>query len=218
MADLAILVPMLHRAHRVEPLLASITATTPGARVLFLTTPEDLDVRDAIAHAGADHLDVAWHDHGDFARKINAGYRSTTEPLLFLGADDLHFHPGWYQAATARLNGKVGVVGTNDLGNPRVLAGLHATHSLVTRDYVDRFGTIDEHGKVLHEGYTHEFVDDELVGTAKKRRAWAFAGDSHVEHLHPHWAKAPTDELYEAQGERLAASRGLYNQRRRLWR
>jgi hypothetical protein len=46
------------------------------------------------------------------------------------------------------------------------MAGRHSTHSLVTRDYVERFGTIDEAGVVLHEGYPHEFVDDEFVQTA----------------------------------------------------
>lgn len=218
MVSLAVIVPMLGRAHRVGPLLRSVHAATPDARVLFVTTPEDLDVRDTLDRAGAERIDVDWQPVGDYARKINAGHRHTTEELLFLGADDLHFHPGWLDAATARLAPGIGVVGTNDLGNPRVMRGEHATHSLITRAYVDEHGVIDEPGKILHEGYVHEFCDDELVGTAKKRGAWAFAGDSHVEHLHPHWGKAPTDASYDAQGERLEASRAHYERRRRLWK
>lgn len=214
---LAVLVPMLGRPHRVAPLLESVTAATPEPhRVLFLLTPDDLEVHDAVARAGGEHLEVPWRSHGDYARKINAGVSATTEPLVFCGADDLAFHPGWLERAVERLAAGIGVVGTNDLGNPRVMRGEHATHSLVTRAYAE-LGTIDEPGKLLHEGYPHEYVDDEMVGTAKHRGAWAFAADSIVEHLHPHWGKAPTDELYDAQAQRMRAGRRLYQQRRRLW-
>jgi hypothetical protein len=210
---------MLGRAHRVQPLLESLAAAGGNVRPLFVVSPEDLDVHDAIDATGVERITVPWQPCGDYARKVNAAYVATTEPLMFLGADDLHFHPGWLEAATAKLGGRVGVVGTNDLGNPRVLAGRHATHSLVTRAYADQHGTIDEPGKILHEGYVHEYVDDELVGTARKRKAFAMALDSHVEHLHPHWhPEVPVDELYEAQAARLATSRPLYRKRSRLWR
>lgn len=217
----AILVPVLRRPHRVAPLLESIEAATPEPhRVLFVASPEDEVELRALEQAGADRLVTTWPGgtRGDYARKINAGYQATEEPLLFLAADDLHFHPGWLERACERLGDPaVGVVGTNDLGNPRVLAGKTATHSLVTRAYIDERGTVDEQGKVLHEGYPHEYVDTEFVETAKRRGAWAFAADSIVEHLHPHWGKAPTDELYDAHAERMAAGAQLYRRRRRLW-
>lgn len=209
---------MLGRAHRVGPLLESLAAATTDYRVLFLLTPGDTDVIGAVETAGGDWVAVQRRDRGDYARKINAGYRATTEPLLFLGADDLHFHPHWFERAVAPFtDSRVGVVGTNDLGNRRVISGDHATHALVRRSYIDEHGTIDEPGKVLHEGYAHEYVDDELVGTAKHRGAWAFAADSVVEHLHPQWGKAPSDPMYDAQAERMSTSRHLFLRRRRLW-
>lgn len=216
-APVAILVPMLGRPHRVEPLLETITATTPDARVLFLVSPTDAEVHRAIDRASADRLTVEGPHPGDYARKINAGYRATDEPLLFLGADDLAFHPEWLEQATSRLAPGIGVVGTNDLGSPRVITGQHATHSLVTRAYADRFGTIDQPGAILHEGYPHEFVDDELVETAKHRNAWAFARFSYVEHLHPAWGKAPLDKLYLNQRRRMDKGRRIYQERRHLW-
>jgi hypothetical protein len=155
---------------------------------------------------------------GDYARKINAGYRHTSDELLFLAADDVHFHPGWLAAATARLQGTVHVVGTNDLGNPEVIAGRHATHSLVTRRYVDMLGTLDQRAQVLHEGYPHEYVDNEFVQTAIARRAFAHASDSVVEHLHPHWGKAPTDDLYDQHAERMKAGRRVFLERAALLR
>jgi hypothetical protein len=185
--------------------------------VLFCLSPHDLLVLGEVEQAGREHIMVPYQRCGDYARKINTGYRHTTQPLIFCGADDLLFHAGWWQAAVAQLGDGIGVVGTNDLGSPRVMAGEHATHSLVTRVYADRHGTIDQPGRILHEGYEHEFVDDELVGTAKHRQAWAFAADAHVEHLHPNWRKAPTDRLYQQQGARMRRGRALFERRQRLW-
>lgn len=217
MTDVVVLVPMLGRAHRVGPLLDSLRTTAPDARPLFLVSPDDHPVHAAVDAEGADRVTVPGPSPGDYARKINTGLRASTEPLLFLGADDLRFHPGWFDAAVEKMTGPVGVVGTNDLGSPRVIVGDHATHSLVSRDYADTFGTIDEPGKILHEGYPHEFVDDELVETAKHRGAWAFAADSHVEHLHPSWGKAPADPMYRQQRRRMAEGRPIYQARRHLW-
>lgn len=218
MDGLAVLIPVLRRPHRVSSVLSSALAATPSARVLFVASPGDDAEQDAVRAAGADLLVIPQSPGpGDFARKINAGYRHTSEPLLFVGADDLDFHPGWFEAARRQLRSGVGVVGTNDLGNARVMRGEHATHFLVTRAYIDAHGTIDEPDKVLHEGYPHEFVDDEMVATAKHRGAWAFAHDSVVEHLHPLWGKAPTDELYDAHDQRMKAGRRVYQRRCRLW-
>lgn len=172
---------------------------------------------DAVKATGSDHFVIPWQ-RGDFARKVNAAYRASTEPFLFMGADDLHFHPGWLSAALARFEEPlVGVVGTNDLGNPRVMRGVHSTHSLVTRAYVERHGTIDESGKVLHEGYWHEYVDDEFVETSWKHKAWAFAHDSVVEHMHPSWGKGQMDDLYAENDVRMRSGKRLFLRRRPMW-
>jgi hypothetical protein len=89
------------------------------------------------------------------------------------------------------------VVGTNDLGNPRVLAGEHATHLLIRRSYVDEQGASwDGPGVVAHEGYRHWYVDDEIVTSAKQRGVWQMALGSVVEHFHPLFGKAEQDDVY----------------------
>ncbi len=213
--DLAILIPVLGRPHHIGPLMESIYDTVPDARVVFLVTPDD-DAESTCETANREVVRVGWRPVGDFARKINIGYRYTAEPLLFVGATDLRFEPGWFEAAVAQLGPGIGVVGTNDACNPRVIAGEHAVHWLVTRDYADRYGCIDQPGAILHEGYVHEYCDDELVGTAKARGAWAMATDSVVRHLHP-MCGADTDAVYDGQTARMRASWTLYRRRRRLW-
>jgi len=103
------------------------------------------------------------------------------------------------------------------------MRGRHATHPLVRRSYVEEHGTIDEPGKVLHEGYDHQWVDNELVETAKARGAWAFAKNSHVEHLHPFWPdgkggkKGEMDATYEKALSSPRKDMALFRSRRRLW-
>jgi hypothetical protein len=216
--DLVVLVPMLGRPYHVGPLLESFDGTVPGARVLFLVTPGDDEVIVAIDQAGRERLAVKRASVGDYARKINIGYRSTAEPLIFTGASDLRFHPGWFEAAVAHLAPGIGVVGTNDMGNPMVTSGQHATHFLVTRRYADEQGVIDWPRAIFCEQYPHEFVDNELIGTAKFRGAYAMALDSLVEHRHPHWCPdVPSDRLYERQAYRMQRGRKVFLRRQRLW-
>jgi len=215
---LVIIIPMLGRPHRVKPLLESIDQATPRASVLFMLSSNDTTVKREVRATGRPFREMSYRSVGDYATKINNGIACTTEPLIFTAADDLKFYPGWFEEALKMLTPGIGVVGTNDLGNPRVTSGDHATHFLVTREYTKR-GTIDRpnSGMLFHPEYPHEFVDDELVGTAKKRGAWAMAIDSHVEHLHPHWGKAPTDTLYEQQRYRMRLGQSIYRRRVRLW-
>lgn len=212
MTELAILVPALGRPHNVTPLLDSIEAATPGARTLFLCDHGDDAEIEAVAADRRAHLDICG---GNYAAKVNRGIEITAEPLIFTGADDLLFHPGWFEIASALISDEIGVVGTNDLCNTRVIAREHSTHSLVSRTYCER-GTIDEPGKLLHEGYEHEYVDDELVETAKFRGAYT-QSEAIVEHLHPDVGKAPMDRLYAAQGARMRRTRHIFDARRALW-
>jgi hypothetical protein len=214
-AGVTILVPARGRPQHLEPLLESIHSTVE-ADVLFLVSSNDARVIQRLDALRQTYLLSPPQRVGDYARKINTGYRHCTTPLVFLGATDLKFHKGWFEAATAKLTNGIGVVGTNDLGNSRTQTS-HSTHSLVTREYVEQYGTIDEAGKILHEGYVHEFVDDELIMTARKRKAYAHASDSFVEHLHPDWGKGEMDASYRQQKSRMRESIGLYRSRSRLW-
>lgn len=213
MSSLAIIVPTLGRPHAIGPLLNSIERATPWpVRVLFIPDPDDHEVRRTIRQAGAEELPVA----GGYAAKINRGIAATDEQLLFMGADDLNFHPGWFEAATEKLTDGIGVVGTNDLGNPRVKRGKHATHSLITRDYAE-LGTIDGEVGPMYEGYHHWKVDDELVATAKHRNAWAFAFESIVEHQHPYWDKGEMDDTYRKGEAHRHEDTALFRERSALW-
>lgn len=156
---------------------------------------------------------------------MNYAYRETGEwsggEYVFTGADDLDFRPGWAFACleAARETG-AGVIGTNDLANPTVKRGLHSTHSLVRRAYVEECGaTFDEvPGVVLYEGYDHQYVDTELVYVAEGRGCWTFVAGARVAHLHPFWHRSVSrDATYEKALRQGQADRKRYEERRRSW-
>lgn len=222
MVDTIILVPVLDRVQNIERLIESVIATTSSAKILFLASPgrkyfgEHIALLDAsLKYDGyCEYIVVDWEcGSGDYAKKINYGIKVTKERFIFLGADDIVFHNHWRDACLAA---NTMVVGTNDLGNPRVINGEHSTHSFVNREYVSR-GLIDGNPGLLFEGYLHEYVDDEFIGTAKKRGVYSFASNALVEHLHPHWNKAEMDDVYSAQHDRMKRSRNLFLSRRNLW-
>jgi hypothetical protein len=136
---------------------------------------------------------------GTFAEKVNYAFDETVSPWLFLAGDDVRFRPGWLDHIqdVGRRYGAA-VVGSNDLVNPRVMRGEHATHMAIRRDYVREHGASwDGPGVVCHEGYRHWFVDDEIVTVAKSRQTFQMALASEVEHMHPMGGKAPNDEIYD---------------------
>lgn len=201
--ETAVIVPVMRRPDNAAPFMASLRASTGLARVYAVADADDVDTIKAWQDAGAHVLSAPWTEPGTFAEKVNAGYRMTGEPWLFLVGDDVRFHPGWLDRAqyVASTTGAQ-VVGTNDLGNHNVRRGEHATHWLIAREYIDQQGASwDGPGVVAHEGYHHWCIDDEIVTAAKQRGVWAAAVDSIVEHLHPYFGKADVDEVYE-RGQR----------------
>lgn len=201
-AQVAILVPVVKRPQHAEPFMSSLRRSTPADRwaVYPICDRGDAAAVDAwTEHAGAVLLGDFPAEPGTFAEKVNFGYRSTSEPWLFLVGSDVDFRPGWLTMALAVAEqAGANVVGTNDRGNSAVMAGEHATHMLIRRSYVDRVGASwDGPGVVCHEGYRHCYVDNEIVAVAKQRHTWASARHSVVEHLHPAFGKAETDDVYE---------------------
>lgn len=200
--QVAVMVPVLNRPQNAEPFMRSLRAST-GLATAYALCSEEADAA-AWEAAGAT---VVRTEGTTFAEKINEGYPWTDEPWVFLTGDDVRFRPGWLDHAqqTARQTGRK-VIGTNDLGNNRVIAGDHATHILIARDYIDTIGASWDlpgfvspsgPGVICHEGYQHWYVDDELITAAKERDEWRPCLSSIVEHFHPYWNKAEDDGTYQ---------------------
>lgn len=235
MADVAVLVPVMRRPRNAAPFMTSLAASLEGARhqanVYAIADNDDQATRAAWLLAGAAVLvteDFGTSQDtrrpGRFAEKVNAGYQYTSrrsqEQWLFLTGDDVRFHTGWLdEALHVADTTSAAVIGTNDLGNPRVTRGDHGTHLLISRTYIESFGASWDGPDVLaHEGYGHSYVDDEIVTAARDRGVWAHAPHSIVEHLHPEFGKGPDDEVYQLGRATLLADGNLFIKRREISR
>lgn len=211
MSDVAVVVPTLGRPHRAAPFIANLRATA-NAAVYAVAEVSDSDSVRSWHAAGAT---VLLADGPSYAVKVNLAYRSTEEPWLFLAGDDVRFWPAWLDAlllAAADTGAKV--VGSNDLGSPRVRRGVHATHMLIARSYIDEVGASWDGPKVVcHEGYRHWFCDDEIMTAAKQRQVAVYAPDAWVEHKHPVFNKAKDDPTYALVRPFVKADRALFAER-----
>ena len=203
----AVIVPVLGRPEHAQRFMDSYRRSGAVGAVYAVCSDEDSEPWTA---AGATVVKV---DTISFSSKVNAAYRATTEPWLCLVGSDVQFHSGWQQEAL-QVGRWASVIGTNDLGNPRVLAGTHATHMLIRRAYIDAQGASwDGPGIVCHEGYRHWYVDDEIVTVAKQRGEWAMASGAVIEHLHPAWGKGDMDDVYELGDSSSEEDRELFIRR-----
>ena len=125
------------------------------------------------------------------------------------------FKQGWAEPIL-KLAKDFGFVGTNDLHNPDVLRGTHATHYLITREYAE-LGSIDDPDAVLYEGYIHNYTDTEAVATAKFRGQWTPCLESVIEHLHWVWGLAIQDATYQKGTTTVSQDEQTFNSRARLW-
>jgi hypothetical protein len=207
--NLAILIPTYGRTDRLQAVVDDALAGTPGANVYLIMEPHE-----AVSVDGAITI-TRDEGYGTYAHAINDGYEITDELLVFAAADDLHFELGWYEHARDMLHGGIQVAGTNDLHNPEVLAGEHATHYLVQRAYLDMVGgdALAGPGTFLTTAYTHNWVDKEFVQTAQLRGVFAPCLDAIVEHRHVAWGLAGMDATYDKSFAQEPLDRAVYDQR-----
>lgn len=200
------------RAHLIDDLAVSLRASTGLARLWFVVDDEE--------HAA---LCPDWAETiiepGSFPHKINHAYKHIPKeaPWIMVVGDDCRFQPKWLDHAqkVAQLYGAK-VIGTNDLTNHRVVAGDHATHWMIARDYIDEQGASwDGPGVVAHEGYHHNFVDDEIVNVAKYRGVFQSALGSIVKHYHPIAGRREADVIDEQNASTWKADQKLFLERMR---
>lgn len=213
-----ILIPTVGRSHRLARLIANIHDNTIAThRITFITEEADTDTYGTLADLSQR---VLINEHtANYAGAVNTAYELTEAEWLFAGADDLVFHHRWDQHVLAMADGWATVIGTNDLLNTAVLAGLHSTHTLVHRSYLDTYGgVVDEGpGSFYPECYDHNFCDTEFINTAKMRARFRPCLQAVVEHLHVTTGKAPADETHLRSIRRYDDDSRMYDMRLHLW-
>lgn len=227
--SLTVLVPVLDRPQNVRPLVESFRAGGSGGRLVFVCQMGDDDeiaaVREVCDEAQSapsvsmgrqpEVSDLIVRDATTWPEKIGAAmWLIAPSEWYLLGADDITFEPGWFQASAKARSGHALVVGTNDSGNPRCsVSGIHSTHPLVHRSW----RAMGEKISPVHTGYGHWFCDDDLIYTAKARGVWAWCEDARVTHHHPYFDDSVAwDETYALGESKAAQDKALWAQRAQM--
>ena len=219
--EIAVIVPVIERPWAAEPFMESWRATTKGhSRVHpVLNQYGDWDTYEAwvkaLSKAKALEYPPIVHSKTTYAHKVNHAYWATHEPYLLLVGDDVQFHPGW-ESAALRVAQDYPVVSTND--GHRDDLHLLAIHPMFSRKYLDEQGaTVDGPGTLAHEGYHHNYVDQEWSYVARKRGVLGYAPDCLIEHLHPLWGKGEEDHIYELGAAKADEDKALCVERIESW-
>lgn len=218
--SIGVIVPTFGRASRLSLVADNIhTATEVVHEVIFAVEVDDLASIDAATEVGASV--VVNGRTRNYAGAANSAYEQVGPAFdfLFAGSDDLRFHLGWDTEALRRMDDQVHVVGTNDLLNPYVARGWHATHYLIDRRYLDDEGGVVDQGpgSFLCESYRHLYTDTEFIGTAKARARFRPCLDSVVEHMHFLNGKSERDAGYDRGYSHEEDDSLLFDERKALW-
>jgi hypothetical protein len=217
-----VLVPVLWRPHRIVPLADRLReATTHPYRLLFLVDADDHDTRQTIHTAGLNALvcppSADW-SRATYPSKVNHAWGLTRAPYVLVIGDDVDPRSGWDDAVleVARAHPDAGVIATNDLHNVRSIYGVTATHPVIVRAYVQRYGSATADGRwpVFAEAYRHNYCDGELVAVARSRGAFRAAPHAIIAHQHVQADRSLDDVTYQIG--RQHAERDRATQQRRL--
>lgn len=220
----AIFIPTYGRPEKLQAVYDNVAAslTKPIGAIYFICEPHDTASREAVRNLKQQTVLPAFllvnQQRPCYSDAVNFAYGVTKEPYFFVGSDDLDFRPGWFEACIAKMEGKVCVVGTNDLLDRQVLAGQQATHFLVKRSYIDqRSGTIDGGFNRVFYPYHHYACDTEFIDVAKHRGVFAPCLEAVVAHRHHINHQATFDATYKKNMQHIKEDRAMYQQRRALW-
>jgi hypothetical protein len=210
---LAILIPTVHRADKLQGILDNAhEVTTVAHQVYFIAESSDEPTKRALKDLAGDHVAV-FGEFGSCARAMNAGFQASTEPFVFTGNDDLWFHPGWETAAINQLEQTgLAACGTND-GNGRMTC-----FAMVRRSYIESNSGVFDQPETLYHDYQSQYVDTEFADYMKARGQWTEATESLTEHLHWEFGKADGGhQNYQKARETCSADEAIYRARRPLW-
>ena len=228
-ALIAILIPTFGRSSKIPSIIANIRSTCANIeeciRIYFILERSDIESTKIVSCNSSPLVKVIYNQMSPgYSGAINTGYHSTSEPFMFLSADDVELTDDCLKVALVCMQDTtIGVVGTNDLLGQW---SDHSTNSLVRRSYIENSGGLhSQPNKVFADSY-HTWVDWELNSCAKARGGYFFCQESQVKHHHPGWRNmgmicksSPLyDAVYKKNYKRYLKDSLAFITRAQLWR
>lgn len=213
---LGVYIPTLGRANKLQAVADNLKENTKSPYKLYWCVEEhDTDSIDKALATGAKVIiNKRKPTYSDALQEI---YEQTDEEIFLWGNDDFYFLPNWDEQPLEMMEDKgISVLGLHD-GNPKTK---YWSISLVRRKYIEeQSGVVDMPNRVLYP-YNHNYVDDELAGTAISRGVWAACMTPCILHQHHSFkwlGDFPHDATYAKNDKKFAEDSEMYNIRVRLW-
>lgn len=211
----AVIMPSRGRAEQLVRCLRRLFETTGNHDVSAVVLLDTDDTPSIEAVKALNDPRVVLHiDGGTPIEKWNTGAVIASRlgvQALALGADDLWWGDGWFEAAMrglTHLPDRSGLVGFNEMTGAR---RDFSTHYLMTLDYL-----IDYNGGVFAcPKYLSYFIDPEACARAVRAGRYYYAEDCEVEHRHPFWHKANQDDTYQRSAPNYEHDQAIYEERYR---
>lgn len=213
----AIIIPTYHRSHMMRKNVDNIYDASGRENVDVVFVVENDDKESISVGHELDALVLINQRTRGYAGANNTAARVLTHNYFYTANDDFLFHENWLPPMM-KLAGSFGIVSPNDLGNPMVMSGIMGTSFLVSRRYLP-MACADSSGDLFHEGYIHNFCDNEMTATAISNNEFVYCPESIVEHLHPSFNKAIEGLEYGKSVDvgLFELDRARFESRRHLW-
>jgi glycosyltransferase involved in cell wall biosynthesis len=215
--NVGIIIPTYNRPQMMKKNVENIFEVTDMSDVDIIFVVEEDDKESIEAGHDLDAIVLINQRTRGYAGANNTASRTLTHNYFYTANDDFFFHENWLPPLL-ELSENFGVVSPNDLGNPSSISGTMGTSFLVSRTYLP-LACVDSSGDLFHEGYIHNFCDNEITETAKSHGQFVSCPVSLVEHLHPAFGKSIEGLVYERQADAalFEIDRTRFESRRNLW-
>lgn len=214
--QIAVLIPTFKRVAKLKPLLENFTKFSTQSNLYFLIEPTDTETITALNALKSSFKFEVFEVAGEYVKAINYGYKNTSEPFIFCGADDIFFTQGWEDKLLGVMKDeKINVTGgVDDWACSQT--GVHISHPLLRRSYCQTQGASwgGNTEELYYSGYRHYQCDIEMENLALTRGCLKVCKDCTIEHIHFVNGKAPHDFTYDnSKNNCFAHDTEVYTQR-----
>lgn len=205
MKQIAILIPTYHRQEKLLGLVNNINQTSTEVETYFIITPDDVGTKIVLEQLGQKIFVV----DGEYGKAINEGYKLTSEPFVFCGADDIEFTKGWDKLLLRSIEG---FSITGGIDNWQVSqSGVHISHPLIRRSYVEDVGTVlGCKGVIYNPDKFHYHIDIEVEQLAWHRGVINVNRNCIIHHHHFVNGQAENDVTYQRSAKNLEHDTNSY--------